>query len=197
MNKIILFFENLLLRLRYCYYRQLFGTVGKGCVFHGRVFVRGNPKNIRIGENVTFEPHVWIWILENGQVFIDDNTYIGRCTKLISIKSIEIGKNTLLAADCFLQDCSHGIKQGQLIRTQPLRVGAIRIGSDVWLGTKTVVLENLRIGDGAVIGAHSLVRKSIAPNAVAAGIPVKLIKMRETEDAKCKQVEMENFLSVK
>jgi acetyltransferase-like isoleucine patch superfamily enzyme len=55
----------------------------------------------------------------------------------------------------------------------------VKIGNDVLIGAGTVVLPGCDIGDGAVIGANSLVNKDISPYAIAAGVPVKIIGERE------------------
>jgi acetyltransferase-like isoleucine patch superfamily enzyme len=55
----------------------------------------------------------------------------------------------------------------------------VAIGSDCWLGAMVVVLKGVRIGNGAVIGAGSVVTKDIPEYTVAVGIPAKVIKERE------------------
>jgi maltose O-acetyltransferase len=52
----------------------------------------------------------------------------------------------------------------------------VRIGSNVWLGSRCMVLKGVAIGDNSVIGAMSLVTKSIPPNCLAAGIPARVIR---------------------
>jgi len=52
------------------------------------------------------------------------------------------------------------------------------IGDDVWLGYGVVVLDGVKIGSGAVIGANSVVTKDVPENAVAVGSPAKVIRMR-------------------
>ncbi len=56
-----------------------------------------------------------------------------------------------------------------------------RIGNDVWIGCNSTILRGVTIGDGAVIGANSLVNKSIPPYAIAVGNPAKIIKYRFDE----------------
>ena len=71
------------------------------------------------------------------------------------------------------------IKANEPIRSQPLQTkGGIVIEDDVWLGFGVIVLDGVRIGKGAVIGAGSVVTKDIPEGAIAAGIPARVIKMR-------------------
>jgi len=60
----------------------------------------------------------------------------------------------------------------------PYTKGDVTIGNDVWIGYDALILSGVTIGDGAVIGARSLVSKDVEPYAVVGGIPAKLIKYR-------------------
>lgn len=54
----------------------------------------------------------------------------------------------------------------------------VNIGSDVWIGTNCLVMGGLTIGDGAIIGAGSIVTKDVPPYAIAAGNPASIIRYR-------------------
>lgn len=56
------------------------------------------------------------------------------------------------------------------------RVGDVNIGDSVMIGANTTILPGVRIGDGAVVGAASLVNRDIPPGAFAAGNPVRVIR---------------------
>ena len=53
------------------------------------------------------------------------------------------------------------------------------IGKNVWIGARVTILDGVKIGDNAIIGAHSFVREDVPANAVVAGVPAKLIKIRD------------------
>jgi acetyltransferase-like isoleucine patch superfamily enzyme len=55
--------------------------------------------------------------------------------------------------------------------------GSITIDSDAWIGTGSVILPNVTIGEGAVVGANSVVTKSVAPYTVVGGVPAHFIKI--------------------
>ncbi|NQX98571.1 MAG: CatB-related O-acetyltransferase [Flavobacteriales bacterium] len=56
------------------------------------------------------------------------------------------------------------------------------IGNDVWIGCNSTILRGVTIGDGAVIGANSLVNKDVPPYSIVVGSPAKIIKYRFEED---------------
>ena len=54
--------------------------------------------------------------------------------------------------------------------------GSIAIGPDAWIGTGAVILPNVTVGEGAVVGANSVVTKDVAPYTVVGGVPAHKIK---------------------
>lgn len=56
------------------------------------------------------------------------------------------------------------------------------IGNDVWIGCNSTILRGIKVGDGAVVGANSLVNKDVPPYAIVAGCPAKIIKFRYPSD---------------
>ena len=72
----------------------------------------------------------------------------------------------------------HGIIQNQLITKQPNTTMPIHIGEDVWIAAGCKILKGARIGNHAVIGAQAVVKADIPENAVAVGVPAKVIKYR-------------------
>ena len=59
--------------------------------------------------------------------------------------------------------------------------GFIDIGNNVWIGDNAVFLNNITVGDGAVIGSGAVVTHDVPPFAVVAGVPAKIIKYRYTK----------------
>ncbi|MGB8468133.1 MAG: CatB-related O-acetyltransferase [Candidatus Babeliales bacterium] len=60
--------------------------------------------------------------------------------------------------------------------------GNVAIGNDVWIGTHAIILSGVTVGDGAVVGAYSIVTKNVPPYAVVAGNPARIIKYRFTPE---------------
>lgn len=61
-------------------------------------------------------------------------------------------------------------------------MGKVKIGNDVWIGTNAVILDDITIGDGAVIAAGAIVTKDVAAYTIVGGIPAKPIKKRFSEE---------------
>jgi serine acetyltransferase len=54
----------------------------------------------------------------------------------------------------------------------------VEIGNDVWLGDNVTILSGIKIGDGAIIGANSLIIKDIEPYSINVGSPSKIVRYR-------------------
>ena len=65
------------------------------------------------------------------------------------------------------------------------------IGNDVWIGTKGLILSGVTVGDGAVVGAGSVVTKDVEPYAVVAGNPARLIRYRFDAETRKKLLELQ------
>ena len=57
-----------------------------------------------------------------------------------------------------------------------MRVAAIRIGDNVWIGAKATITRGVTIGDNAVVGANAVVTRDVPENAVVGGVPAKVIR---------------------
>lgn len=60
-------------------------------------------------------------------------------------------------------------------------IGSNKIGNDVWIGANAIIMDNVQIGDGAIIAAGAVVTKDIMPYSIVGGVPAKLIKYRFSE----------------
>ena len=117
---------------------------------------------------------------KGGSITIDENTHIQpRCSLSAYKGSIKIGKGVEVAPNCAFYPYNHSIAAGRAIREQPLvSRGDIVVEDEAWLGVGVIVLENVTIGMGAVVGAGSVVTHSIPAGAIAVGNPAKVIGHR-------------------
>ena len=99
---------------------------------------------------------------------------IGAFSKVWDFCPIEIGNNFLASHNLMLISASHETNPGRLNREGP-----IRIGDNVWIGANVTIVGPVIVGHGVVIGANSLVLEDILSNTIVAGIPARVIKVRE------------------
>lgn len=143
-------------------------------------------QNISIGSNIRIFKDCILATHPNDlhptpSLTIGDNCEIGECTHITCANGITIGNNLLTGRRCTITDNSHGSSTLEDMHLPPLSrkivsKGEVNIGNNVWLGDNVVVLPGVSIGDGAIIGASSVVSKDIPAYAVACGIPAKVIK---------------------
>lgn len=97
---------------------------------------------------------------------------------IVSQEGIRIGSDTLIAEYVVIRDQDHDTRTHP-IRTSGFLTSPIHIGRDVWIGCKATVLRGSTIGDGAVVGAHALVKGHIPAGALAVGVPAKVVRSTE------------------
>jgi len=135
---------------------------------------------VEIGEGVHLYGETFIQTGFGGSLKIGSNTRIQPNCQISAYKScIQIGCCVQIAPNCGFYPYDHSVAPGELIMEQPLKTkGGIIIEDDSWLGFGVIVLDGVRIGKGAVVGAGSVVTHDIPEGAIAAGVPARVLKMR-------------------
>ena len=117
-------------------------------------------------------------------LFFGNNVQINDYCHINALKSVRIGDNVLIASKVFITDLEHGSYIGDendsqpnsIVKDRPLSSKPVVIGNNVWIGELCSVLPGVTIGENSIIGANSVVTKSIPANSIAVGNPAKLIK---------------------
>jgi acetyltransferase-like isoleucine patch superfamily enzyme len=135
---------------------------------------------VELGDRAHLYGETYVLTAQGGNVRIGSDTYIQPGCQLSAVKgSIYIGSDVQIASGCAFYPYDHGILPGELISKQPLTTkGNIEIEDDTWLGFGVIVLSGVRIGKGAVIGAGSVVTHSVPDQAIAVGVPARIVAMR-------------------
>jgi acetyltransferase-like isoleucine patch superfamily enzyme len=155
--------------------------IDKGCSFDSKSKLH---PNVHVLENC---------IINNSE--INSYTYLG---KNCLVQNTTIGKFCSIANEVLIGLGNHPL---DLLSTSPLfyrihnpfqlklveqnldvvEYKPIEIGNDVWIGTRSIIMDGVIIGHGAVIAANSVVTKNIPAYAVVGGVPAKVIKNRFTD----------------
>jgi acetyltransferase-like isoleucine patch superfamily enzyme len=154
-----------------------FNAWGSGVIKRG--FQSNGMSQIYCGKDVTLNEFAWIsFDGDKGRLVVEDNVYIGRfCTMSISTLVL-IRKSALISDRVFIGDCNHGYANINLpISRQPLTAaGSVEIGEGCWIGIGVAILPGVTIGKNAIIGANSVVTRSIPDYCIAVGNPAKVIR---------------------
>ena len=123
---------------------------------------------------------------ENNQqtLFFGENFQMNDYVHITAMEKVQIGNNVLFASKIYVSDCSHGSYAGDENDSSPdsiphdrkLYSKPVVIEDNVWLGEFVSVLPGVTIGKGTIVGANSVVSKSLPPNVIAVGSPAKPIK---------------------
>lgn len=130
-------------------------TVSHGCKLHGKIKVK---KRTNLNRNVGI----------HGEA--------------------KVGKYCALAPNILIRTFNHNVKK-PAIQTkfyeeiwdseyETMTKGPVNIGNDVWIGDRAIILSGVTIGDGAVIGAGSIVTHDVDPYSIVAGVPADRVKWR-------------------
>lgn len=149
-------------------------------IFHQ--YREGGP--VKLAELVSIHRDCIIQTGTGGSLTIGADTHIQpRCVFSAFMSPIVIGSGVQIAPNCAFYPYDHSFAPGEPIPKQPLKTkGGIVIEDDVWLGFGVIVLDGVRIGKGAVIGAGSVVTRDIPEGAIAVGNPTRVIRMRSDLD---------------
>lgn len=160
-----------------------------------------------IGKHVTLKASL---VMEE-DVFIDNKcfilkgpVFIGRGTNFMFrseiVGSVSIGRFCAIARNCIFQAENHIINRPSIQRgiysnilkekLPSMEKKGIIIGNDVWIGTRAIILPGVKIGDGAVVGAGSIVTKNVDPYSIIAGVPASHKKWRFSENIRAQLQEI-------
>ncbi len=145
--------------------------------FDGSVTVLGTG-NVMIGEKARIGDLAELTTNHEGVIRIGREVRLNRGATICAYTEVSIGDFSMVGEFVSIRDANHGIAKGELVRNQKHDAKPIRIGKDVWVGRGACILPGVTIGDGAIIGANSIVTKDVPENCIAAGIPAKVIRER-------------------
>lgn len=135
--------------------RGIFSVYDNASVHIGSLYALNGAK-VEVGKNAVLD--------------IGNNVTLNRYSRIYCLCSISIGSDVAIGEYVLIRDTDGHRIVGST------SAAPITIGNHVWIGAKATILNGVKIGDGAVIGANSVVTKSIPPNCLAVGSPAKVIR---------------------
>ncbi len=133
-----------------------------------------------IGNDVRLAPNVSFANAE--RVTIGDGAHIGARCHLWAGNStgrVVIGAKALFGPEVFLTASNYQMVPGIAFMDQGTDEADIVIGARTWLGARVMVMAGVTVGDDAIVGAGSIVTKDVPPNAIAVGVPARVVAMRD------------------
>ena len=148
---------------------------------HGNVLEALREGRLEIGENVLFEPHVWLTAPGQARITIGAGVFLNIGVMVAAQELVEIGDHCMFANGCFVSDANHRFSDPELpVPWQGFTTkGPTRIGDNVWCGVNVVIGSGVTVGERCVIGANSVVTGDLPPFSLAAGAPAKVLRRIE------------------
>jgi acetyltransferase-like isoleucine patch superfamily enzyme len=152
-----------------------------GFVFFGRRL------EVQIGRGGRIDFGRFVWIgdgtkvrCHEGVVEIGAKTVMGQECTISAYQRVRIGEQCVIADRAMFIDFDHGVVEtDRPIRKQGIYKRDVEVGNNVWIGYGACILRGVRVGDNSIVGTNSVVTRDVPANAVVAGIPAKVIRMRE------------------
>jgi len=187
--------------LRKALYPRLLGSCGRNVVFGQNVTLR-HPHKIHVADNVVIDDNCLldakgdtnagirigsgvfigrnsILSCKNGDIDLADGANIGFNCEVFSASQVHIGAGTLLAAYTYVIGGDHDFADpSKSVLEQQRTSRGVTIGAGAWIGAGAKVLDGVRIGDKAIVGAGAVVTRDVPAQAVAVGIPARVVSNR-------------------
>ena len=174
-----------LLVWRYAW-RRLLTKAGRRWRTDGLVFF-GRRLELEVGRKgqISFGRFVWIGDgtkvrCHEGVVEIGAKTVMGQECTISAYQHVRIGEQCVIADRAMFIDFDHGVVEVERpIRLQGIYKRDVEVGSNVWIGYGACILRGVRVGDNSIVGTNAVVTRDVPANAVVAGAPARVIRMRE------------------
>jgi len=167
-----------------CYRHPLFqarcASIGRNVALDGLPFVQGHLE-IHVGNDVYLGGRLDILsgrFIENPRLIIKDGAELGWNVRLTVNREVIIEERARVSFDCRISD-SDGHPREADLRAQnapvdPRDIRAVRICRDAWIGNGTHIMKGVTIGEGAIVGANSVVISDVPPYSLAMGNPAEV-----------------------
>ncbi|MBA3422770.1 MAG: acyltransferase [Thermoleophilaceae bacterium] len=166
--------------------RRWLSPAGRRLELDGLAFI-GPRVTLQIGPRARVELGRWSWIgygtkirAHEGVVSIGAKTVLGQECTISAYQRVSIGRECVIADRVMLIDFDHVVVDVERpVREQGIYKRDVRVGNNVWVGYGACILRGVTVGDNAIVGASAVVTRDVPDNAVVAGSPARIVRMRE------------------
>jgi acetyltransferase-like isoleucine patch superfamily enzyme len=164
---------------------------GANSVITGYVDARGARCEITVGAECTLQG-LLVTETADSEIRIGNNVFIGSNTVLDCAVRISIDDDALVSYDCLLLDSNNhsndasvrkqdlpDVKYGRAYNWDAIPSSPIHICRGAWIGARSIILKGVTVGEGAIVGAGSVVTKDVEPFTMVGGNPARLLRRLE------------------
>lgn len=189
--------------LRKKLFPKLLGGAGTGLNF-GKGIAMRHPQKMTLGDNTVIDDNVMLCArgaddglsfrlgddvlitrgsivqVKRGTLGIGNHVVIGADSIIVGMAGVQIGDNVMTGPQCYLGGSRHGtaVNGTPMIDQDTYTRGPVVLEDDVWLGNRVSVMDGVRIGSGAVVGAGAVVTKDVQPMSIVTGVPARKVGER-------------------
>ena len=165
--------------------RRWLSPAGRRLGLDGLAFI-GPRVTLQIARGARLELGRWSWVghgtkirAHEGLVSIGAKTVLGQECTISAFQRVSIGRECVIADRVMLIDFDHVVVDVERpIREQGIYKRDVRVGNNVWVGYGACILRGVTVGDNAIVGANAVVTRDVPANAVVAGSPARIVRMR-------------------
>ncbi len=148
---------------------------------HGDALEMLRDGRLELGENVLFEPGVWLTAPAPARIRIGAGSFLNLGVTVAATDLVDIGAHCMFANGCFVTDADHRFDDpAKPVPWQGFTTkGPTRVGDNVWCGANVVITSGVTVGERCVIGANAVVTRDLPPRSIAVGTPARVIRSVE------------------
>jgi acetyltransferase-like isoleucine patch superfamily enzyme len=156
-------------------------TVAEQCIIRANTELTddwGSIVGVELGDGTSIREFCLL-NTNQGRIKIGERSWLGAAGQIYGNGTVTIGDDVLIGAQCVINTVSHEYADlKRPINDQGINTAPVVIGNNVWIGLGCKILQGVTIGEGAIIGANSLVTKDIPAFSIAYGSPATVKSIR-------------------
>lgn len=158
--------------------KRYFAKFGNGSIIIKPICI-SQADRISIGSQTVISGNCTITCSANASICMGDQCTIGSYNHITACNEIIIGNGVLTGPQVLITDNSHGensaVDMDKPAKRKIYSKGKVVIGNNVWIGEKASILPGTTIGDGAVVGANSVVTRDVPSYSIVVGSPARVV----------------------